>query len=160
VFTPRNQNGGAPWSAVQDVTFTNNTVRNVAAGVNLLGSDDENSSQRTRGIAIVNNLFTGVDGARWNGDGSFMQVLSGSSDAVVEHNTVDQRGTIINVDGAPTTGFVFRDNIVFHNAYGIKGTGQNTGNGTLETFFPGAVFTNNVIIGPYPSSVGVDPSLY
>jgi hypothetical protein len=160
VITPRNQNGGAPWSAVQDVTFTNNAVRNVASGMNILGTDDEHSSQQTRGIAIVNNLFTGVDGARWNGDGTFMQVLSGASDVVVEHATVQQTGSLLTADGPPTTGFVFRDNIVFHNQYGVKGTGQNTGNGTLETFFPGAVFTNNVLIGPYPTAVGADPSLY
>ncbi|MBI2122939.1 MAG: hypothetical protein HYT96_02125, partial [Armatimonadetes bacterium] len=27
LFTVRNQDGGAPWSVVQDVTFTNNIVR-------------------------------------------------------------------------------------------------------------------------------------
>jgi MYXO-CTERM domain-containing protein len=160
VLTPRNQNGGAPWSAVQDVTFTDNVVRNVASGINLLGTDDEHSSQQTRGIAILNNLFTGVDGARWSGDGIFMQALSGAFDVVVEHATVEQTGNLLTADGAPTTGFVFRDNIAFHNQYGVKGTGQNTGNGTLETFFPGAVFTNNVIIGPYPTAIGADTSNY
>jgi hypothetical protein len=89
-----------------------------------------------------------------------VQVLAGASDVVVEHATVQQTGSLLAADGAPTTGFVFRDNIVFHNSYGVKGTGRQSGNDTLEAFFPGAVFTNNVLIGPYPTAVGVDPSLY
>src|SRR5262245_42485213 len=34
LFTPRNQDGGAPWSVVEDVTFVNNVVRHVAGGIN------------------------------------------------------------------------------------------------------------------------------
>ena len=154
LFTPRNQDGGAPWSAVQDVTFSNNTVRNVGSGVNISGSDDEHPSQQTRGIAIRNNLFVGVSGPRWGADGIFLQVLSGPADVVVEHATVEQTGSLVIVDGAPSEGFIFRDNIGFHNTYGVKGSDRATGNDTLEHFFPGAVFTNNVLIGP------VDPSAY
>ena len=76
------------------------------------------------------------------------------------HATVQQTGNIISADGAPTRGFVFRDNITFHNTYGVVGSGQQPGNHALQTFLPGAVFTNNVLIGPYPTAGGVDPSLY
>src|SRR5262249_31173267 len=47
VFTPRNQEGTAPWSRVQDVTFTNNIVRHTAAGITIAGWDDEHPSQQT-----------------------------------------------------------------------------------------------------------------
>jgi hypothetical protein len=160
LFTPRNQDGGAPWSAVQDVTFSNNAVRNVGSGVNILGRDGDHPSQQARGITIRNNLFTGVSGERWGGQGIFLQVLSGASDVVVEHATVEQTGGIILADGAPTGGFVFRDNITFHNSFGVFGSGQGVGNRALETYFPGAVFTNNVLIGPYPTAGGADPSMY
>jgi hypothetical protein len=160
LFTPRNQDGGAPWSAVQDVTFSNNAVRNVGSGVNILGTDSEHPSQQTRGITIRNNLFTGISGARWGGSGIFLQVLSGPSDVVVEHSTVEQTGGIILADGSPSGGFVFRDNIAFHNDFGVFGSGQGVGNRALEAFFPGAVFTNNVLIGPYPTAGGADPSMY
>ena len=50
VFTPRNQDGTAPWTVVQDVQFTNNVVRHVSSGINLLGSDDIHSSQLTSRI--------------------------------------------------------------------------------------------------------------
>ena len=46
LFTPRNQDGTAPLSVVEDVTFVNNTVRHVANGVHMLGQDDNNPSGR------------------------------------------------------------------------------------------------------------------
>ena len=124
----------------------------------ILGTDDGHPSQQTRGMAIRNNLFTGVDGERWNANGGFLQILSGASDVVVEHTTVDQTGTVIAADGVPSRGFVFRDNIAFHNTYGVVGSGQQPGNRAIEAFLPGAVFTNNVLIGPIPNR-GWDGSL-
>ena len=62
LFTVRNQDGGAPWSTIEDVTFTNNLVRHVAAGINMLGRDDNHPSQQARRIAIRNNLFLDVGG--------------------------------------------------------------------------------------------------
>ena len=60
LFTVRNQDGTAPWSVVQDVTFTHNIVRHVAAAVNILGTDDIHASQQTKRILISNNLFDDV----------------------------------------------------------------------------------------------------
>jgi hypothetical protein len=62
LFTVRNQDGRAPWSVVEDVTFSNNVVRHVGAGVNILGRDDIHPSQQTRRIAISGNLFDDVGG--------------------------------------------------------------------------------------------------
>ncbi|MGH8312969.1 MAG: hypothetical protein ACRER9_06760, partial [Gammaproteobacteria bacterium] len=60
LFTVRNQNGGAPWSDVEDVTFTDNVLRHSANGINLLGYDDDHPSQQTRRILIKNNLFNDI----------------------------------------------------------------------------------------------------
>ena len=62
LFTVRNQDGGAPWSVVEDVTFSNNVVRHVGGGINILGRDDNHPSQQTRRIAIRNNVFLDVGG--------------------------------------------------------------------------------------------------
>ena len=59
LFTPRNQDGRSPWSVVEDVTFVNNLVRHVAAGINVLGHDDIHSSQPTRRIAIAQQSVRG-----------------------------------------------------------------------------------------------------
>jgi hypothetical protein len=60
LFTPRNQDGTAPWSVVQDVTFRRNIVRNVGGGATVLGTDDERPSQQTKRIQIKDNLFDKV----------------------------------------------------------------------------------------------------
>jgi hypothetical protein len=64
VFTVRNQDGTAPWSAVEDVTFTNNVVRHTGAGVGMHGIDGK-PSRPTKRLLIKNNLLDDVSGARW-----------------------------------------------------------------------------------------------
>ena len=65
-FTVRNQDRSAPWSVVEDVTFSNNIVRHTASGINILGRDDNGPSQQTKRILIRNNLFEDMGGS-WGG---------------------------------------------------------------------------------------------
>lgn len=148
LFTVRNQNGHAPWSVVQDVTFTNNVVRHSANGVNILGYDDNYPSQQTQRILIENNLFNdiGYD----NGSGTLFQLLDGTADVTVTHNTADQSGSIVVAAGRPHSRFTFTDNIVPHNQYGIIGTNTGVGEPTLQRYFPGAIVSGNVFIGALP----------
>jgi hypothetical protein len=145
VFTVRNQDGTAPWSIVQDVTFGSNIVRHVGSGVNILGYDDNNQSQQGKRIQIANNLFDDVGGT-W-GSGRLLQVLNAPSDVTIEHNTCLQTENIISAGQAPTERFAFRNNIVPHNAYGIIGTATGVGKSTLATYFPGASVARNAIAG-------------
>jgi glycosyltransferase involved in cell wall biosynthesis len=146
LFTPRNQDGGSPWSVVEDVTFVNNVVRHVGGGINVLGKDDIHPSQQTRRIAIRNNVFFDV-GGEW-GNGRLFQLLDGTSQIAIEHNTALHTGTILfGGDHAPHTGFVFRNNITPHNEHGITGSSTDSGTQTLARYFPRAVVSDNVIIG-------------
>jgi cellulose synthase/poly-beta-1,6-N-acetylglucosamine synthase-like glycosyltransferase len=145
LFTVRNQDGGAPWSVVEDVTFSNNLVRHVAAGINVLGSDDNHPSQQTRRIAIRNNVFLDV-GGRW-GNGRLFQLLNGTSGIVIDHNTAMQTGGVLFSDGAPHSNFVFQNNVVPHNEGGISGSGTGPGNSSLQRYFPGGVVRRNVLVG-------------
>jgi len=147
LFTVRNQDGSAPWSVVEDVTFAHNILRHGASGINILGRDDKHPSQQTKRILIKNNLFYDIGGVRWGGDGRLLQLLGGTVDVVIDHNTALQTGTILMVEGAAHMGFVFRNNIVPHNAYGIIGSGSGVGRPTLTTFFPGGLIRKNVIVG-------------
>ncbi len=157
-LTPRNQNNTAPWSTVQDVTFTNNIVRYAGNGINMLGQDNPVSggglSQRQTRVRIANNLFHHVDTI-------LFQVLGGVNNVTIQHNTALQGGNILMLDGTPADqGFVFTDNIVPHNAYGVFGTNVGIGNAAMSTYIPGAVFTNNAIAGPWPTSGGATTSMY
>lgn len=152
LYTVRNEDGRVPWAAVEDVTFTNNIVRGVGAGVNILGRDagPPGKSGLTRRLLIANNLFEDV-GKGWGGSGILFQALEGVSDLVIEHNTGLQSGSILMAEGIPHERFVFRDNIVLHNEYGINGSGTASGSSTLQTFFPNAIVKGNVIVGGTPS---------
>jgi cellulose synthase/poly-beta-1,6-N-acetylglucosamine synthase-like glycosyltransferase len=151
LLTVRNQSGGAPWSVVEDVTFARNVVRRAGAGINILGRDDNYPSQQTRRIAIEGNLFADI-GGRW-GSGRLFQLLDGTRDVQIRHNTAVQTGHAVLGDGAAHTGFVFEDNVVLHNEYGILGSGAGSGNASIERYFPGSVVRRNVL-------AGADPALY
>jgi hypothetical protein len=154
LFSVRNQSGTAPWSVVRDVTFINNTVRHVAAGISILGRDYLHPSQQVRNLTIRNNIFEDLDNAYGN-TGRFVSISQAPANVVIDHNTIDNEGTIVEVMDGDVTGFVFTNNIARHNTYGIKGQGTATGNSTLSAYFPSAVVRGNVLAGgnasAYPS---------
>jgi hypothetical protein len=148
LFTVRNEEGTAPWSVVEDVSFSRNVVRHAGSGINVLGHDDVGGpSGRTRRISIRDNVFLDLGGPRWGGAGTFVQLLDGTADVVIERNTAFQSGPIVVADGAPHEGFVFRDNVALHNADGIVGSGASPGRDTLAAYFPGADVSGNTIVG-------------
>ena len=148
LFTVRNQDGGSPWAMVRDVTFTHNIVRHTAAGVNVLGTDDLRPSQHTKRITIRNNVFEDINGPAFGGAGRLFQMLDGPADVVIDHNTGFQTGDILIGEGDPTSRFTFTNNIAPHNQFGVGGSGT-FGNPpqALTTYFPGVVFTKNILIG-------------
>jgi hypothetical protein len=164
LFTVRNQDGAAPWSVVEDVRFTNNIVRHTGSALNVLGHDDNNPSRQTNHLVIANNLFDDVNGARWSGGegGSFLTITD-AADVTVDHNTVLNSGNDVNAYGAPSLRFVFTNNILPHNLYGVHGDSAASGTGTLARYFPGAQFRRNVIAGAprnaYPPDNFYPPSL-
>jgi len=88
-----------------------------------------------RRIHIANNLILDV-GTDYSG--FFLQTASADS-VTVEHNTVQHAGNMIVTYGDPTTNFIFRNNILQHNQYGVVCEG-----GPRACFRPGT-FKGNVI---------------
>ncbi|MGE0451288.1 MAG: carbohydrate-binding protein [Vicinamibacterales bacterium] len=155
VLTPRNQDGGAPWSVVQQIAITNNVIRHVAGVLNVLGTDYRFTSLPLRDVTFRNNLVVDLSKANWGGAGQLL-LTSGGTNLTVDHNTVFTDGTsVVYADGPQVQGFVFSNNIVPDNAWAVMGSAVSEGNGTLSAFFPGAVFQRNVIAGGqswlYPS---------
>ncbi len=155
LFTVRNQDGSAPWSIVQDVTFTNNILRHSGGGFNFLGTDDTYPSAQGKRFKIVNNLFEDINGDTWGGPGVFLQT-GAMPDICVEHNTILQSGNIILADREPSMGFIFQNNITLHNLYGIIGDNRGVGNDTIVYYFPDGIFKKNVITGGEGSSYPPD----
>lgn len=153
LFTPMNQDGRAPWTTVSDVTFQYNTVRDVAAGINILGEDYTNPSRRTERITIRHNLFYGIDASRWGGDGRFLLIGDGPRAIVVDHNTVLQTGSIMHLYGErggrpiQIENLQFTNNLTIHNDYGIAGDGQAIGQRTLDVYTAGLDVRANVLAG-------------
>jgi hypothetical protein len=136
---------------LEDIEFTNNIVRHAGFGVQFKGE-----GKRAARITIRNNLFDDINGETWVGSGSssghFLHVTGDGIDGlVVDHNTVFQTGNVTASSGTPTTGFVFTNNLLSHNSYGIHGDGRSIGMDSLNYFFPGNVLQRSIIAGANPS---------
>ncbi len=157
LFTVRNDEGTAPWSTIEDVTFTNNIVKNSPSALNLLGKDNLKPSQRAKNIVISNNFFTGIKGA--------FLTMSGYNNVTISNNTHLQAGNIMTLYGDPSPGFVYKNNITVRDSkgYGVKGDATGEGTIALGIFTPGAEFVNNVIVGAnasqYPGNNSYPSSL-
>lgn len=164
VLTPRNQDGGAPWSVVQQVQIVNNVIRHVAGVLNILGTDYRFTTQPLRDVTLRNNLVVDLSKANWGGAAQLL-LTSGGTNITVDHNTVFTDGSsVLYADGPQVQGFVFTNNILPDNAWAVMGSASAEGNGTLANFFPGAHFQRNVIVGAqswlypsgnyYPATIG------
>jgi hypothetical protein len=161
LFTVRNDEGGAPWSVVEDVLFEANIVRDVENGINVLGYDSYQPSGRTTRVTIRNNLIVTA--------GTFLQAGSEVGTLVLDHNTVDQGynfgmlyGGALWVAGtsAPrAAAFAVEDLTItntlgYHRDYGLMGEDAGTGTPALTRQTRQYRWTNNVLAGatsqPYP----------
>lgn len=158
VLTPRNQDGTAPWSTIEDVTFVYNVVRHSGSGLTALGEDSNHSSQQQQRLVVQHNLFEDIDRAAWGGDGRVFQVVTPNLPVVglkIDHNTVTEVGNAFLVAGdtvAVAQGFWFTNNVVPRGDYGAFGSGQGEGTQALDHYFPGHVFTHNAIVGASAAS--------
>src|SRR5262249_27061773 len=107
LFTVRNQDGRCTWCQVEDVQFRANLVRDIAAGIQVLGIDPNHPSKQTNHIAIRDNVFDGIDRKAWGGDGYFLLLSDAPRDITVDHNTIVQRAStgLIKMGHGVTPGF-------------------------------------------------------
>jgi hypothetical protein len=162
LFTPMNQGGTAPWTVVSDVTFQYNIVRHVASAINILGTDYMQESRQTRTIRIRHNLFHDVDGTRWGGQGRFLQIGDEPADIVVDHNTVIQTGSVLQLYGQkdgrprPIEKFQFTNNLTLHNDYGIIGESAGIGTPAIAAYMRNEEVRRNVMAGGIASRYPAD----
>ncbi len=140
LFTTRADNGDA--TIIDEIEFTGNIVRSSGGGLNILGGEGSGGHRLT----IRNNIFDDIDGKKWNSAGHFMKSTDWDG-LTIENNTIIQTGNIANAYGKPIKNFIFRNNIVLENEYGIKGDNMGSGQQAINIFFSGGLVTGNVIIG-------------
>jgi len=150
LFTVRNQSGTAPWSAVHDVTFTHNIVRNAPVGMLISSEDDIHQSQPTKNVLIQNNLFEGIERHFFLlGSPSKTSVLS---NLVIDHNTFLHSklagASVAFFEGAGpfSDDFDFTNNLLTYGRYGILGTGKGPGFSTFEVYLTEYRMQKNVFL--------------
>ena len=140
-ITIRNQNNGAPFSTIEEVTIRDNIIDGSGEGLNILGKDDTYPSQTLKRLTIENNLFLNLAGGNGiEGSGYFIQIADGQ-DVTIANNTVFNSGNIATFYGELPRNFVFRDNITGHGNYGIHGP-IDLGSAEARGMFQNNVFMN------------------
>jgi hypothetical protein len=151
MITPRNQDGTAPWSVVQDLTFTNNKILGAANGIAVSGFDTSWGIKTPTGGRmlfqdnLIANLGTSPSIDIHRGTGKFFLITNGVSDLHIMHNTVTYAGTIgddftfsyglQDENGLfPLQGLIIRGNVLQH-------PGEITfhASAPLTTVAPGAI---------------------
>jgi hypothetical protein len=148
VLTPRN-NGRAPWTRIQNVTFTNNIIRHVAGVVNITGYDDDgDATLRTERITFRNNLFEDVNHTAYGSNARVILAGNGPAYLTFDSNTIiHTNSSVLYAYGTSMPGLVYTNNNSKHLTYGIMGQGSSVGTPTLTKFFPGATVRCNVLAG-------------
>jgi hypothetical protein len=141
-------------SLVDNVTFHYNILRNSEGGINILGRykcSDGTYVGPASNIDIGYNLLEQISNKEGTTSGRSFQVLSDARNVKIRNNTVytpsGTQQTMLSLDGAVSTGFVFANNVMGPARYGVMGSGKSEGIPSLDTFTPGAVFTGNVLVG-------------
>ena len=140
-ITVRNQDGKAPFSTIEDVLVKDNLIINAGTGINILGKDDGYPSQTLKRLTITNNLFLDITNKEVGYGGYFIQVSNGE-DILVANNTAFNVGNPTTFHGEMPKNFLFRDNIVAHDSYGIQGH-PNIKSAVGKTLFQNNIFFNN-----------------
>jgi hypothetical protein len=147
LFTPRNQDGTAPWSVVSDIVFSGNIVRDTESGINLLDYDNVQPGQISSRILVTNNLFTGVRSR-------LLQMIDGGKTAqniVYSHNTMLHAGTtgasvVLGDANIILNNSAIVNNIFTHGDYGFIGGGVGQETVALNTYTTNTVLTKNAFI--------------
>jgi hypothetical protein len=130
MLTPVNQDGGAPWSTIEDVLIRHNVISHVAAAFNLLGTSYTYPSGRMKRVQIAGNTLTGIDPQAYGGSDKVIIVSDGPEDVTIDGNTISGQhlGSILYFSGAPKClRMAFTNNSYPPSEYGIFGADASVG---------------------------------
>ena len=155
LVSPRNQEHTAPWSAVRNITISNNVLRHMSGGISILGEDDESVSEHTENVVIRNNLVYDMSHA-WGGASHFLVMTRSPLNVKIDHNSIFHEGVVVLVDDGQSYGFEFTNNVTPHNEYGIFGSAAGSGTDAMAAYFPDGVIRRNAFGGGPPGQYPAD----
>lgn len=131
MITPRNQDGGAPYSTVEDVLIESCTAHDGAAFLNILGTDDNNPSQRVKRVTVRDTDISALDPWAWGGSDKAIMLGNGPEDVTLDglrfRNCV-HIGSQVYFYGAPAAARLALTNCVLPPSdYGIFGDNSSVG---------------------------------
>lgn len=85
VATPRNQDGNAPWSCIEDIVIQNCTGSNAGGILNTLGTDNENTSGILSGLVLSDSQFTNIIPTLPNSQGRLFMFGDGPNLVVISN---------------------------------------------------------------------------
>lgn len=146
-----NQDGGANWSTVQDMTFRNNRGKNLENGLNLSGDEQPVATAPTRWLIENNELqIANVNG----GAGYGMFLAQGNSPRYLTHLTI-RHNTVVGIrnrqlhvewetaNGIVSTDVAIKDNLFEGGSEGLRGRDSTEGTGTLDDRMTNGTVTFN-----------------
>ena len=136
-----NQNGKCTWCVTEDVTLSNNIVRNAVEGVRISATEGNPKPIKASRIKIENTIFE-------NMTGKIFQILGGVSDVTLENVTAHSPKSILfgdNGDQSVNPNLTIKNSVLERGQYGI-GAGADEGKKYLDKWFPGNTFENNVLV--------------
>ena len=115
-------------------------------------------------ISIYDNVFETLGTSMYSGEGIPLQILGGTYDVLVAHNSFSNAGMkAVSFDGSASTRTVIHSNVLPNGNYGVHGTGTGIGLSSINNYMPGGVFSYDVLIGGdcslYPATTMCPTSL-
>jgi hypothetical protein len=171
VLTPKNPNDSCPLCRVTDVTIRYCKMAHLGGGFGIgnVPSDSGGTASAGERYSIHDVVVDDIDGARYNGQGVFMILISNTpalKNVKMDHITSLSARVFINmgIKNGKLQNFTFTNNIVAADEKDITTTGGGRANcvfqpdrqspaGVLKNCVDSFTFTNNAIIGgfgPWP----------
>lgn len=184
LFTTATNGTCGSWCVMEDVTFEDNIVWDVAGGLSISGYYPLPQSGQGQRFKVRNNLWWITKSM--GGTSRVVQIENEPKDVDIDHNTFIHEGSTLvmasygskwiigdpaAVKAGPVQGFRYTNNLARHGqpppstaSYGIF-TPEGNGGVQLGTYFPGAVIQSNVFGGATTTQInrynlfsGVTPS--
>lgn len=147
LFKSVNQDGDAPWSVTQDVTFRRNVIRNVGSAFSISANPEGYPAIPARRIHVEDNLVYNVNTPGYEGAARGFLLGGGAlADVSIVHNTIvgsTTRAVTFGPHGITTARLVMTDNIL---EGAIHGDNAGAGSGSFSMYAPDGTFARNVLV--------------